>query len=128
MSNRDGFTIVEVVISMVMLAIILTTLAGLTYATTRQAIIANDANAREAAALELVNYLSAAPRDSILGRVGCDTTGTTRALYQRCTTVASNPQRDSISVVTTPLQRGVPPTSHSLVRRRASTNPLCSGC
>src|SRR5690606_18612817 len=58
MSNGEGCGIVEVVVAMVLLAIIMTTLGGLTFATARQAVVADQAMARQAVALQTVNRLS----------------------------------------------------------------------
>lgn len=129
-STREGFGIVEVIVSMVLLAVVLTTLAGLTYTTAQQAIVAGNSSTRQAASLGALNRLAALPFAQLGTAVGCDTTGTQNNLYERCVTVTSLAgTARQVDIVTTPLQRGVPASTVRLVRSAPTPpNPLCTGC
>jgi prepilin-type N-terminal cleavage/methylation domain-containing protein len=127
--TRQGFSIIEVVVAMVLLAIILTTLAGFTFTTTRSAIQASDAATREAASLELVNRIAALPFTHLAAQVGYDTVViNVRNRYERRVQVALAPGNTtaSVTITTTPLQRGVPATVVRFVRPGPlPPNPLC---
>ncbi|HSJ10230.1 MAG TPA: prepilin-type N-terminal cleavage/methylation domain-containing protein [Longimicrobiales bacterium] len=127
-TRQEGFTIVEVVISMVMLGVILTTLAGLVYASAVQATRSQDISTRTAASLEIVNRYSSLPFASLV--TACDTTGTDRARFHRCATVTNNSSTlRTVTVVIKPLQRDTTSEVVTFVRsQRNNVNPLCVGC
>lgn len=129
-TRQEGFTLVEVVIAMVLLAIILTTLGGLTFATARQAVIADNSMDRQAASLEMVNRYAAMPFAQLAPGQTCETVGTTNNLYQRCATVTQFGSKRQVVVVTTPQQRDVPPSTVTLIRNAPpAASPLCTvGC
>ncbi|MGH7463580.1 MAG: type IV pilus modification PilV family protein [Longimicrobiales bacterium] len=129
MKNREGFGLVEVVVAMVMLAIIVTSLAGLTYASARQSIVADNAMARHAVALQTVNRFATMPYASIAGAAGCDTVGSINRQFESCVTLSSATNATGIRVVTTPLQHNLPASTIRLIRSApATSNPLCLGC
>jgi prepilin-type N-terminal cleavage/methylation domain-containing protein len=129
MKNREGFTLVEVVVAMVMLAIIVTSLAGLTFASARQSIVADNAMARQAVALQTVNRLATMPYANIATSAGCDTVGVTNRRFERCVTLSGATNATRIQVVTRPLQHNVPASTMRLIRAAPTTsNPLCLGC
>jgi prepilin-type N-terminal cleavage/methylation domain-containing protein len=127
--TRQGFSIIEVVVAMVLLAIILTTLAGFTFTTTRSAVHASDAATRETASLELVNRLAALPFAQLAAQVGYDTVVINpRNRYERRVQVTFAPANTtaSVTITTTPLQRGVPATVVRFVRPGPPPpSPLC---
>ena len=127
-TRREGFTIAEVVMSMVMLGIVLTTLAGLVYSTAVQAVKAQDTTTRTAATIEVVNRYTTLPFDSLRSR--CDTTGTGRARYRRCANVTVNsPNQRTVTIGVKALQRDTTTKSVTFIRAfRTSSNPLCLGC
>ena len=129
MKNNEGFGLVEVVVAMVMLAIIVTSLAGLTYASARQSIVADNAMARQAVTLQTVNRLATMPYANIAAEAGCDTVGTVNRAFETCITLAAATNAMRIQVVTTPLQHNVAASTARLIRNApASSNPLCVGC
>jgi prepilin-type N-terminal cleavage/methylation domain-containing protein len=129
MKNREGFTLVEVVVAMVMLAIIMTSLAGLTYATARQAIVADNAMASQAVALQTVNRFATLPYANLAAEAGCDTLGTTNRRFRTCVTLSGATNATRIQIVTTPLQHNVAASTMRLIRAApATSNPLCMGC
>jgi len=130
-TNREGFTIVEVVIAMMLLSIVLTMLAGMTYYTTRTAVAATDMTAANGYSVESMNRLTALPYASLPGEAGCDTVGTTGARYQRCVTVSVASSSSTVTLTTTGLQRDRMVLSMSLLRAAPPpSNPLCvsGGC
>jgi prepilin-type N-terminal cleavage/methylation domain-containing protein len=128
--QQDGFTLVEVVIALVLMAVILTTLGGLTFVTARQAVVADNTMEREAASLELVNRYATMPFNQLALGTACDSAGTTNNLYRRCVTVTPLSTARRVVIVTTPEQRGVAPSTVTLVRNPPpSASPLCvSSC
>jgi prepilin-type N-terminal cleavage/methylation domain-containing protein len=130
-TQREGFSIVEVVVSMVLMAVILTALAGLTYTTARQSVRNGDNTTLQAASLGAVNRFSALPYSTLTGAAGCDTVGVANNRFQRCVTVTQVSGARNVQVVTRALQRStnLPPTTVSFTRVAPSTgNPLCLGC
>ena len=128
--KQDGFTIVEVVISMVLLSIILVTLAGLTYASAQKAISATTISQRQSYAMETVNRLTTLPYTSLPGTAGCTTVGRTNNQFSNCVTVSVVGNSTTIEVVTAPLHRAALGGSR-IAFTRVNTNivnPLCSGC
>jgi prepilin-type N-terminal cleavage/methylation domain-containing protein len=127
---RAGFTIVEVVMAVVLLGIILTTLGGLTFHTARQAVVADNTAARQAASLDMVNRVAAIPYAQLTAGTTCDSTGSVNNWYRRCATVTPAANGMQITVVTTPEQRGVPASSVTVMRSSPpAANPLCTlGC
>ena len=130
-TRQEGFTIAEVIVTMTLLGIILTTLGGLTYTTARQAVVNTDTTTLEAASLETVNRFAALPFANLQAAAGCDTTGTLNNKYRRCVTVNVSGNSAQVQVVTTPLQRTTRvPVATVLFTRVGppSSNPLCVGC
>jgi prepilin-type N-terminal cleavage/methylation domain-containing protein len=129
-TQQDGFTLVEVVIAMVLMAIILTALGGLTFATARQAVVADNQMEREAASLELVNRYAAMPYAALTAGTACDSAGSDNNWYRRCATVTTLGGAKQILIETTPEQRGIAPSTVTLIRNAPpGVSPLCTiGC
>jgi prepilin-type N-terminal cleavage/methylation domain-containing protein len=129
-ASREGFSMVEVVVAMVLLAIILTSLAGFTFTTARSAIVVGDATTRESIALETVNRLTTLPFSMLAAQAGTDivTKGGTNNRYQRQVAVTLNGTRSAQVVVTiTPLQRNTRPTVVQFTRPGTPPpSPLCT--
>lgn len=127
--TREGFSLVEVVVALVMMAILMTTLAGLTYATARQAIIADNAMARQAVALQTVNRFATMPFADIAGAAGCTTVGPAGRQFQSCVTLTAGTRSQIVDITTTPLQNDVAASTMRIIRSAPpSANPLCTGC
>lgn len=127
-TRQEGFTIAEVVVSMVLLGIVLTTLAGLVHSTAVQAIKAQDITTRTAATLEIVNRYTSMPFGSLTS--ACDTTGAVGAQYSRCATVVTDfANQRTVTIAVKPLQRDTTTESVTFIRSfRNASNPLCLGC
>lgn len=128
---RDGFTLVEVVIAMVLLASVLVMLAGMTFATAQRSVDLQSAGVRQAMMLAAVNRMSAVSYDSLSTFVGCRTvTAADGDSYQACVTLntlTSKSQR--VEIVLDATRTGVPSDTAQLIRSEPpTTNPLnCPG-
>ncbi|MGH7444879.1 MAG: type IV pilus modification PilV family protein [Longimicrobiales bacterium] len=131
-SLRDGFTLIEVVIALVLLASVLVMLAGMTFATAQRSVDLQSAGARQALVLEQVNRMSAMAYDSLPGTVGCTTiTAADGDEYEECVTLVTlNSNSRRVQVVLDPARTGVPSDTVRLIRSRPPAgNPLdCGGC
>jgi prepilin-type N-terminal cleavage/methylation domain-containing protein len=129
-TRQEGFTLVEVVIALVLMAIVLTTLGGLTFATARQAVVADNTMEREAAALEMVNRYAATPYNQLTAGTVCDSAGSENNWYRRCATVSQLGGAKQVVIVTTPEQRGIAPVTVTVIRNAPpAAGPLCTiGC
>jgi len=128
---RQGTTLVEVVVAMILLSVILTALGGLTFTTARQMMKNTDASTLQAASLEAVNRFTTLPYAALSTAAGCDTTGTTNNRFAQCVTVTASGSRSTqVEIVTTPLQRaGVASTTVRFTRAAPpGGNPLCLAC
>ncbi|MEX1183648.1 MAG: prepilin-type N-terminal cleavage/methylation domain-containing protein [Gemmatimonadota bacterium] len=132
-SRQQGFTIIEVVVSMVLMAIVLTTLGGLTYASARTALVTSEGTTRQAVSMGLVNRYVAMPYDSIPTTTTCDTVGSTNNYYQRCMVPVDEDSHIEMEIRTTALQRTRDSLVIELVRNKPraagpGNNPLCMSC
>jgi prepilin-type N-terminal cleavage/methylation domain-containing protein len=127
-TNREGFTLVEVLVSVVLLAVLLTMLGGLTFSTARQSVSTGSASARQAASLELVNQLSTLPFNMLTLGTRCDTAFTAHDNFRRCATITQNGGGRDIVVTTTPLIHNAPASVVRFTRANPvpPQNPLCT--
>ncbi len=124
-SCRDGFSLVEVVVAMVMLSVVISSLAMLTTVTAQRSIGLANETARQAYALQETNRYTAMAYDSLAGKVGCDTAITGNLSYLRCMSLTSGSRYKEVTVVVTPLRTGT--YADTVVFRRVTsttTNPL----
>jgi hypothetical protein len=126
---------VEVLIAMVLLAIILTSLAGFTFSTAQRALVAGDISTRESIKVTAINRLTTVPWDTVaaIAAVGsrCDTvTFAARNRYRRCQRVTATGTTNAVVwVVVAPLQRGLAADSTRFVRAGPPpVSPLCTTC
>jgi prepilin-type N-terminal cleavage/methylation domain-containing protein len=128
--NREGFTLMEVIVSIVLLSVILTGLAGMTFATAQQAVFTTNSATRQALSLETVNRFSTLPYDSLAGyaTMRCDSVGASNDRYSRCVRSTVNGNQSTVEITVSPLQRSTSGTTIRLVRMgdTALPNPLCS--
>ena len=124
-ARRAGAGLVEVVLAMTILAIVLTSLAALTFTTAERAReVTNDAY-RQAVLLQHVNRFMALPWDSIGSRVGCTTVSTGNMPHQACITSTTTGSVTTVKVKITPSRSGVAADSLIFERvRMRTTNPL----
>jgi prepilin-type N-terminal cleavage/methylation domain-containing protein len=130
--NRDGFTLVEVLVSVMLLAVILTMLGGLTFSTARQAVTNGNASERQAISLEAVNRASTLPWNLLTVGTTCDTVNMSGNRYESCRAISTVGSARDIVITTTPLRSRVAPSVVRFTRASPVTpqNPLCTlgGC
>lgn len=126
LKNRDGVTLVELMVAMVMLAVMLTSVAGLTFEAARRSIVTTGENYRQAAMLEEVNRMTAEPYHNLAVGSVCRTVTTGVFPHSRCATITSTGlYSKEVTLIVTPTQRGVLPDTVVFTRARAPlTNPL----
>jgi prepilin-type N-terminal cleavage/methylation domain-containing protein len=117
-ARQDGFTIIEVIVALVMLAGVLTSLAGLSVAAARAAVTNSDAATRQAYSLELANRYMAMPWNALPTGSWSDTVGSTNNAYLRSYQRVSTGVADTLIISVTPLQRSQHPETMRLIRTR----------
>jgi prepilin-type N-terminal cleavage/methylation domain-containing protein len=123
--RREGFSLVEVVVAMVILAVVVMSLGMLTTVTAQRSIELANGTGREAFALQETNRLAAIPYASINAQAGCATVTMGQLSYQRCISVTQGNRYREITVIITPLKSGT--FADTIVFRRvaeAAVNPL----
>jgi prepilin-type N-terminal cleavage/methylation domain-containing protein len=132
MRNRQGFSLIEVMVAMTLLAIVMMSLAkmSVTVATIGRT---NDLVAKRNAVLQMeANKLGAVPFDSLSKWSTATKTFTqgTFSYTRRMTITAVSSTRDSIKIVVIPTSKTAKKDSVFIIRSKpTTTNVLCtSGC
>ena len=123
---REGFSLVEIVVTMVILSVILMSLATLTGYTAQQSLRAANATGRQAVALQEANRIAALPYTALPGTAaGCSNVTIGQLGYQRCYTVTTGARFRDVMVVITPQRAGAFADTVRLRRViNATPNPL----
>ena len=124
LKNREGVSLVEVIVAMTLLGVALTSLAGLTFQAARRASTVAADSYRQGVLMQEVNRLAAVPFASLAS--GCTTVSTGTFPHTRCATVTTiSSKMKSVRVVVTPTQANVLPDTVTFDRTKAPTgNPL----
>lgn len=125
-SNREGTSLVELLVAMTLLGVVMTSLAGLTFDTARRSVIVAGNTYMQGVVTEQSNRLAAMPFANLPSAAGCVNVTTGVFPHRRCITVAdiSNVRRD-VQMIILPSQRGLLPDTARLVRwSPPTTNPL----
>jgi prepilin-type N-terminal cleavage/methylation domain-containing protein len=117
-ARQEGFTIMEVIVALVLFAVVLTSLAGLSVAAARAAVTNSDAATRQAYSLELANRYMTLPWNALPTGQWSDTVGTPNNTYRRTYNRVSAGVTDTLIISVTPLQRGQQPETMRLIRTR----------
>jgi prepilin-type N-terminal cleavage/methylation domain-containing protein len=100
---RDGFTLVEVVVAMVLLSVTLLALAALMVQVGQRGREVGTGAHRNAAMTEQINYYAALPYDSLLTRQGgCTTVAEGSLEYVRCVSITAGANGRTVQVALTP--------------------------
>jgi prepilin-type N-terminal cleavage/methylation domain-containing protein len=125
---RDGFSLVELIVAIVLLGIVLMTLGGLSFRTARMGLDVGNSSARQAVGLAAINHLATIDYDSLASQAGCDTVQVGNAGYQRCIAFDNSVSRvrnQRVTVTVTPLRAGSFPRSFTLIRaQKPRVNPV----
>jgi prepilin-type N-terminal cleavage/methylation domain-containing protein len=104
---REGFSLVEVVVTMVILAVIVMSLAALTGYTAQRSLLAANTTGRQAVALQEANRVAALPYTALPATAsGCSNVTIGQLVYQRCFTVTTGTRFRDVMVVITPQRAG----------------------
>ena len=125
-SARPGISLVEIVVALTLLAVVLTSLAGLTVTAGRGAVRVAGGGYREGILTQEINRMSAVPFASLPAAAGCQTVAGGTFPHTRCVTVASiNTRLRRVTIAVTPAQPGITPDTVVLDRSNPPTfNPL----
>jgi prepilin-type N-terminal cleavage/methylation domain-containing protein len=126
MKPRSGVTLVEVVVAMTLLAVVLTSLASITFQSARRTSVVAAEGYRQGILIQEVNRMTALPWASLPANAGCTTVAAGTFPHTRCIAVTnvSNTIR-RIRLIVTPAQPRVRPDT--LIFDRANPpngNPL----
>lgn len=130
-NERKGFSVVEVIVAMVLLAIAVSSLAALTYSVSQSAMIATGNAYRNGVLMQEVNRLEMSPYDSV--HTGTSTQTVSGPPYPHTTVITvAEPTVDvlkTIQVVITPTQARFKPDTANFIRTKARTSHvLCTDC
>ena len=124
-ARRDGLTLIEIVVAMMILSVVIVTLAGLTFQTARRVLTSQGIDQRQTVLQQQANMIAAVPYDSLGNFTGC-TTVTSPFPYSRCvtmTTPAANIRR--MTVIVTPTMGSTwAPDTIQIDKAKAPINPL----
>ena len=130
---RAGFSLAEIIIGMTLLAIIVSSLASLTFHVSRRMIEVSRGTGLNAAVSRDVNRFSVLPYDSLSAHAGCDSITSATESFAQCVTVTTpSTNTHRVTIVTTPLvhayaSRTPVPDTVVIDRMKASgSNPLNS--
>lgn len=131
LQSRKGVALVEVIVAMVLLAIAVSSLAGLVYSVSQSG-IKNTGNAfRNGVVMQEVNRLEGIPYDSVTNGTSTFQVSTGTYPHTRVVTVAEPiAQRvKTITVIVTPANPKYKPDTISFIRTKAKTSKvLCTTC
>jgi Tfp pilus assembly protein PilV len=124
--NREGVSIVELVVAMTFLGIVLASVAGLSVEAAQRAEALSGQSRRQAAMAEEINRLTALPFTQLTTGTSCQTYNDTGFQHTRCATVTFiNTMNRRVQIVVTPNQPGLLPDTVVFIRANPPTlNPL----
>jgi len=129
--DRKGFVLVEVIVAMVILAVAVSSLAGLVYSVSRSGIRTSGDAYRNGVLIQEVNRLEGIPYDSIATGTQSYTVSTGQYAHTRVITVAETQPNviKAIKIVITPTNKSYKPDSISFIRTKSRTSRvLCTDC
>lgn len=130
-SNRKGIAVIEILVSMVILAIGLLGAAGMTVSAARRGSWLSTQSGRDGIILQELNKLASMPYDSLSVRAGCTTTTNAPLAYTRCiavTDITDGSGYKRVRLIVSPTASWARPDTMYLnrVRGAISMNPFGS--
>ncbi len=117
--RHAGFTVVEILISLVIFSGVILALVGLTFQVTRRSTVSTDQTLIMGMLMAEADRAATLPFDSLAGFAGCRTNSTGTITITRCATVtALSSSVDSILIVVQTSLPGTQPDTVALVRSR----------
>ena len=130
--SRQGFVIVEIIVAMVLLAIAVTSLAGLMYSVSQSGMVATGNAYRNGVLMNEVNRLEGVPYDSIAVVTNQAVPVTTGSYpHTRYITVAETVPNvmKTVTVIIIPTNKRYKPDTVTFMRTKARTSHvLCKTC
>lgn len=129
--GRKGMVLVEVIVAMVILAVAVSSLAGLVYSVSQSGIKTTGNAYRNGVLMQEVNRLEGIPYDSIPNGASTFSVSTGSYPHTRVITVAEPivQKVKSIKIVITPVNTKYKPDTVSFIRTKAKTSKvLCTTC
>lgn len=126
--NREGVSIVELVVAMTFLGVVLASVAGLSVEAAQRAEALSGQSRRQAAMAEEINRMTALPFAQLATGTNCQNYNDPGFQHSRCVTITLiNGTSRQVQVVVTPNQPGVLPDTVVFIRANPPTvNPLNS--
>lgn len=130
-ASRKGFVLVEVIVAMVLLAVAVSSLAGLVYSVSRSGLAATGNAYRNGVLMQEVNRLETLPYDSV--NVGSFSTTVSTAPYPHTRIITVNePVANvvkTITIIIKPANYAFKPDTVQFTRTKARTSRvLCTDC
>ncbi len=101
--NRNGFSLVEVMIALTILSVVLLALGGLMFQVSQRSRSSAATTYRTAAAQKVAAQIQSMPWDSINGAIGCTADSSGLIAYNRCISVTSvGAKTKQVTVVISP--------------------------
>jgi prepilin-type N-terminal cleavage/methylation domain-containing protein len=124
-SRNEGLSLVEVLVAITLLAVVLTSIAAMSYKAARQAVNTSSSSYRQGVMMQEINRMTALPFTSLAGQAGCTTVSTGTFPHTRCIAVSGNTQQVMVSLIVTPAMPGVAADTVTFTRTRPPLgNPL----
>lgn len=129
-SSRAGFTLIEVIVSMILLAIAVSSLAGLTHSVSQSSIKVTGAAYRNGVLMQEVNRLIALPYDSLaVGTTGFSITSGNYPHTREITVAEPAAKIKTVKIVVDPINPLYKPDTVRFIRTNAKTSKvLCTIC
>ncbi len=124
-----GFSLIEIMVAMTILAVTLAGFAGLTFQYLRRVRTLDARVAQFAQVTEHAQRLQVLPWDSLASRAGCTTVTTGVLPHTRCVVLTDvNTGRKLVRVIITPANTAIKPDTVRFHRVKPFYDALCQGC
>lgn len=121
---RGGFTLIEVLVAMVLLAIVLTMLAAFSLGTATQLVNLSRGDVRQALTQREVNRLAALPYNELPAAAGCRTVTVSNLAHTSCVTITQAIKNRTVQLIVTPQWSGTYADTVVLQRSAPAYNPF----
>ena len=125
LARRDGFSLVEIVVAMMLLSVTLLALAALMSQVARQGRATEVTAQRNAVLIEQVNYFTALSYEALdVDLAGCEDVEGGMMSYERCVEITEDGTTRSVKIRITPANTAYRPDSAMFERTALPVNPF----